>query len=354
LLERAPSTTAKHDIALRAQAAHPVDYFYALAESAAEPIAPDASGRSARLHALNHALLLCPRCPDVHAAVASTLWALGRREQAVDEWHTAVETRPVVFDVLLQTICAAGARPEEIAAVAGPHAGRLIKAASLLLFRRQPDGARTLLPLIAAAGAPPEQVLILKAKLDIGAGATEEALKSLDAARKLSAQDAEVFLLLGQAHLQAGQVDEALQDLDTGIGMNPQNLGLLRSRLSLIMGQRKWFLAKGALEALEVGLAEARLPTTEAHLAAARYYSALREYGKAASEYNLALTLNPGDAVVWAELGALWEAAGRMVPALEAYRQSNVVTPGNAVVLAAIERLTTRVQVIRSGAGLAP
>ena len=40
-------------------------------------------GRSPRLHALNHALLLCPHCPDVHAAVAGTLWALGKRTQAL-------------------------------------------------------------------------------------------------------------------------------------------------------------------------------------------------------------------------------------------------------------------------------
>ena len=107
------------------------------------------------------------------------------------------------------------------------------------------------------------------------------------------------------------------------------------------MSQRKWFLAKNALEALEIGLAEARLPTTEVHLAAARYYATLRDYGKASSEYNLALTQDPGNGGAWAELGALWEGAGRMAPALEAYRQANVVMPGNAGVLAAIDRLTS-------------
>ncbi len=120
------------------------------------------------------------------------------------------------------------------------------------------------------------------------------------------------------------------------------------------MQQRKWFLAKGALEALEIGLVEARMPTTEVHLAAARYYSTLREVGKANSEYNLVLAQEPSNGGAWAEMAALWESTGRLAQALEAYRQSNVVAPGNAAVLAAIERLSTQIQTLRSGALLQP
>jgi len=354
MLERPLSAREKHEMTLRAQVAHPVDYFYVLAEAAAEPIAPDAQGRSPRLHALNHALLLCPHCPDIHAAVAGTLWALGKRMQALEEWHAAVEARPIVFEPILQVVWAAGARPDEIAVIARSNPERLIRIASFLIGRGQSAGARTLLPLARDAGAPPEQVLLIEATLDVEAGATEEALKSLREARKLSPQNPRVFLLLGDANLRAGRIDDALRDLDTGIGMNPHDLSLLRSRLNIIMSQRKWFLAKNALEALEIGLVEAGLPTTEAHLAAARYYSTLRDYGKASSEYNVALTQDPSNGGVWAEMGGLWESAGRMGPALEAYRQANVVMPGNAAVQAAIERMTTRIQTIRSGSVLTP
>lgn len=354
LLEKPSSNTTKREIALRAQAAHPTDYFYVLAQAAAEPIAPATGGRSPRLHALNHALLLCPRCPDIHAAVAGTLWALGKRRQALDEWNAAVETSPSVFEAVLQRVWTAGARPEEIAVIAGGEPQRLVRAAAFLVSHGQPTGARAILPLVSGAGASPEEVLLLKASLDISVGAAEEALKSLSAARKLSPQNPRVFLLLAEAHLHAGQIDEALQALDTGIGMNPHDLSLLRTRLDVIMNQRKWFLAKNALEALEIGLAEAQVPTTEVHLAAGRYYSILRDYGKASSEYNLALTQDPGNAGAWAEMGALWEAAGRMAPALEAYRQANVVSPGRAEVLAAIDRLTNRIQTIRSGSALLP
>lgn len=354
MVEKPTPGTDKREIALRAQAAHPVDYFYVLAEAASEPITPDAAGRSPRLHALNHALLLCPHCPDIHAAVAGTLWALGKRSQALEEWHTAVEARPIVFDSILQVVWSAGARPEEIAVIARSNADWLLRSASFLIGRGKAAGARAILPLAKEAGAPPDQVLLLEATLSLEAGANEDALKSLDDARKLSPQNPRVFFLLGEANLRAGRVDEALRDLDTGIGMNPHDLSLLRSRLNIVMSQRKWFLAKDALDALQTGLLEAGLPTTESHLAAARYYSSLREYGKASSEYNIVLTQDPGNGGVWAELGALWESAGRMGPALEAYRQANVVMPGNAGIMAAIERMTTRIQTIRAGSVLSP
>jgi tetratricopeptide (TPR) repeat protein len=352
LVATAPPGAAKREVALRAQVAHPVDYFYVLAEAATEPVAPDSSGRSPRLHALNHALALCPHCPDVHAAVADTLWALGKRSQALDEWHAAVETRPIVFDSILPKVWAAGARPDEIAVISGANSGRLIRAASFLAARGQTSGARALLRLARSAGAPVEQVLLIEAGLDVASGATEEALKSLGTARKLSPQDPRVFLLLSDAHVRQGHIDDALADLDAGIGMNPHDLSLLRNRLGIIMNHQKWFLAKGALEALEIGLAEARLPTTEVHVAAARYYKFMRDYGKAAAEYNLALAQDPGSAGTWAELGGLWEATGRMVPALEAFRQSNVVSPGNPEILAAIERLTARIRTLRAGSDL--
>jgi tetratricopeptide (TPR) repeat protein len=290
----------------------------------------------------------------VHSAVASTLWAVGKRQQALMEWRAAVETTTGVFDVALQTALTSGARPEELAVLAGGDPERLIRTTSFLLSRGKPAAARAVLSLASAAGAPELQTSLIQAGLDIQSGDPEKALKSLAVARKLAPQDARVFLLLGQAKLLAGRVDEALADLDTGIGMNPHDLSLLRSRLSLIMSQQKWFLAKGALEGLEVGLAEARLPTTEVHLAAARYFATLREYAKATSEYNLVLAQDPANAGAWAEMGALWETAGRMVPALEAYRQANSVSPGNPAVVAAIDRLTSRIQTIRAGAGLLP
>lgn len=355
LIANPPPHTTKREIALRAEAAHPVDYVYVLAQAATEPVrALDGQAKSPRLHALNHALLLCPNCPDVHAAVAGTLWALGRRPQALTEWQLAVEVCPIVFESLMQRAWSAGASPEELAVVAGSDAGRLLQTASFLISNGRPDGARVLLPMAAAQGAAAEDTLLLEARLDIAAGEDEDALKSLATARKLSPNHPVIFLLMSMAHMRLGKVEEALQDVDAGIGMNPHDLSLLRGRLDIVMSQRKWLRAKDALEALESELAEERLPTTEVHLASARYYSMLRDYGKASGEFNLALTQEPGNGAVWAELGTLWETAGRTALALDAYRHAEAVSPGNASVLAAIDRLTTQIRTIRAGAVLLP
>ena len=111
-----------------------------------------------------------------------------------------------------------------------------------------------------------------------------------------------------------GRIDQALRVLEVGIGMNPHDLPMVRRRLEIVMSNRKWHLASDALAALEAALAEAQQPTIELHLATARYYAGLRDYPKASSEYNLVITQDPTNLSAWAELGALWEGAGRVAP----------------------------------------
>jgi Flp pilus assembly protein TadD len=130
--------------------------------------------------------------------------------------------------------------------------------------------------------------------------------------------------------------------------MNPHDLAMLRKRVEIVIGQKKWHLAPDALAGLDAGLADARLPTAELHLATARYYSGLRDYPKAGSEYNLALMQDPGNTMVWIELGMLWEACGRIVDALDAYRQASMVMPGNPIILGSIQRLQSRIQTMGS------
>jgi Flp pilus assembly protein TadD len=347
LLEKA-TPPRRHELALQAEEAHPVDYFYVLAQAASEPIKPDSTGRSLRLHALNHALVLCPNCPEVHSAVASTLWALGKRSQALGEWRTAVAILPVIYIPTLERAWGAGAHAGELGVIAGPNTDRLIRAASFLMSHGQPAGAREVLAMASDAGAPQVEVLLITANLDIQAGQPDDALRVLAEVRNRAPQDTRAFLLIGDAHLRAGRVDQALASLDAGIAMNPHDLAMLRKRVEIVIGQKKWHLAPDALAGLDAGLADARLPTAELHLATARYYSGLRDYPKAGSEYNLALMQDPGNTMVWIELGMLWEACGRIVDALDAYRQASMVMPGNPIILGSIQRLQSRIQTMGS------
>lgn len=339
-LGKAGTPQARHQIALLAQEAHPVDYLYVLAQAYAEPVAPPGAGASSpRLHALNHALLLCPRCPEVHVAVARTLWTLGRHAQALGEWRAAIKTRGSLFETSLEEVWTLQGRPDELALLPESDPERLVATISFLAEKNQRPYARKLLPLAIDAGAPPFDILLLGAKLDIDDGLTDEGLKKLAAAQKLRPQDAGAFLLQGEANLHAGAVDKALQALDLGIGMNPDDLPLQRKRLQVIMEHQKWHLAEQAMAGLETALHQAQQPTVELHLAAARFHAALRNYNKAGSEYNLALMQDHDNVAVWTELARLWESAGREGPALEAYREAHMIAPADPTTFAAIERI---------------
>jgi O-antigen ligase/tetratricopeptide (TPR) repeat protein len=348
-IKSAATPQAKRQIALRAEAAHPVDYFYVLAEAATDPVAPDAGGRSPRLHTLNHALLLCPRCANVHVAVASTLWALGRRSQALGEWRAAIETRPELFKPALEQIWSAGARPEEAAALAGARPDRLIWTASFLADRKQRAYARQLLPIAMGAGAPQLDVLLLQARIDIDEGAIDQSLKILVAAQKLAPQDPRGFLLQADAQLRNADVDKALQAVEDGIRMNPDDLPLQRQRLGIIMRYEKWHLAEHALGGLEVALQQAHQPTAELHLMTARFQAALRNYAKASSEYGLVLTQDRDNPRLWLELAQLCDSAGLEARALEAYREARRIEPANPATIAAIERIESHRRQLRLG-----
>ena len=70
-------------VLVRAQEAHPLDYFYVLSYARLEPLRGPPGTPSPRMHSLNRALRLCPGCDAVHQEVASNLWRMGLRSQAL-------------------------------------------------------------------------------------------------------------------------------------------------------------------------------------------------------------------------------------------------------------------------------
>ena len=253
----APAGTAKREMALRAQAAHPVDYFYVLAQAAAEPIAPDAGGRSPRLHALNHALLLCPHCPAVHAAVAGTLWALGKRARP---WRNGKprSRRGRWFSI---PSCRARGRqgrdPKEIAVIAGEMPERLFGRRHSC-YRGHAAAARALLPLAKRRRRPPEQVLLIEGGARHRRGRDRRGLEISRCCEEAFAAEPACLspARRGQSSGRAGRRSTS------GPGHRYRHESARSLALAqpprVIMSQRKWFLAKDALEALEIGLARGR------------------------------------------------------------------------------------------------
>ena len=169
LLKRA-APGDKRAVLLRAQQVHPLDYFYALSFAQLEPIKGAPGQSSPRLHALNRALQLCPSCEAVHAEVASNLWGLGARGQALLEWRAAIDLQPVLLKPVLGKLFNAGGKPEELAAVAASDPGRMVEVASFLSSIARVADAFVVLDQADAIGKPGPESLLVRAKLQLQSG----------------------------------------------------------------------------------------------------------------------------------------------------------------------------------------
>jgi O-antigen ligase/tetratricopeptide (TPR) repeat protein len=350
LLKQTTQPEERRRLAQRAQAAHPVDYFYVLAQAGVEPVRPGPDGRSPRLRLLNRSLILCPSCPDVHAEVARTLWALGRRSQALNEWRLASMTGSGLFDSVTEESWRSGATPQEMAVLAGGDPNRMVAIAAFLRSKSATEAARKMLISASQAGAKPLELMLLQADLDIGDNQIERAMKTLEAARKLAPTDPRIFDLHAQALVRSGAPEKALAVLEQGIGMKPLDLPLQRQRVQIVLNYQKWNTAARALEGLQMALQHARLPSAEAHLSAARIEARMGNIKKALSEYRIALNANSKDYILWGEYATFNESVGRLEDALLAYQEARQLRPADTAIAAAINRVEERRQALKASA----
>jgi hypothetical protein len=203
LLKRA-APGDKRAVLVRAQQVHPLDYFYALSFAQLEPIKGARGQPSPRLHALNRALQLCPSCEAVHAEVASNLWRLGFRAQALLEWRAAIDLQPVLLNSVLGKLFKRGRQARRAGG------GRCLRRRedgrggelSQLDFARVPTRS-FVLDQADAIGKPGPESLLVRAKLQLQSGQIAAAQKTIAAARAAGVQDARVSLLEAKVLLAA-------------------------------------------------------------------------------------------------------------------------------------------------------
>ena len=349
---RSASTLGKqHEAALAAQAAHPVDYFYLLAEASMVPLAPTAAGTSPRLRILNRALLLCPSCPEVHTEVARSLWALGKRQQALVEWRVAATTRPAVLKDILDEAWKLGARPDEISRLGGGNdPEKLIMIASFLIGKSARADARKVIDSALMAGASAREIHFLRVQVNLDDGLFDQALQELSAVESVAPNDPRAFSLRADIVLRAGKAADALDVLDKGVAVNPYDLPLQRRRLQLVIANEKWSRAQTALDGLEIALFHARQSTTEVHLAAAQVATRLGDNKKAIAEYRTAVNQNANDYSLWMALGGFYETLGRDEEALGAFREAQRLLPASRDIAASVERVAARKQQLDAAA----
>jgi tetratricopeptide (TPR) repeat protein len=350
-LHAAATRPQRQKILERAEQVHPVDYFYVLAAARNEPLRPPGKGVSPRLHDLNRALRLCPSCEMVHVEVARNLWQLSMRAQALVEWREAVRIQPTIFEGVLGELFAAGAKPEELAAVATFDAKRMIDVATFLTGINRLDDAFVVLDQADAMGAPHVESLLVRGRLQMRTGRVEAAQTTLAEAHAAGIQDPRLVVLDAEAAVHKGPVgaDAALSILDAGATRYPQDLPIQRMRVDVVMNYQKWQAAERALDGLKMALYSAYGNAGEAHRAAARIHSRLGRWTTALGEYRIALADDAGNVGLWLEFAKTAEQAGREGIAREALSEAARLSPSNRDIRSDLRRLDERQVQLRGG-----
>jgi O-antigen ligase len=341
-LKAATTLAERREIVSSAARAHPVDYYYVLAQAATEPLVRAGEAHSPRLRALNHALRLCPRCPEVHIAVARALWSLGKRRQALVEWRLAIVTRQVLFGPAVEEVWQAGARPEELAALGGDDLSMLVFIAGQLLAKSDKAGARKVLDSLPMGQATSKDVLLLRAELDLSDGKLDNVAKDLDAVDRIVPGQALSYLLRADLALRREGPTAALDILDKGIAMAPHNVGLHDQRVRVVINAEKWSRAEAALDGLEAALFTAGRSTTSIHTSRAQVAAHLGDSKTAVAQYRAAITQGGGDAGLWMDLAVYFESVSRYDDALAAMHEALTQSPNNPGIAQAIDRVNQR------------
>jgi tetratricopeptide (TPR) repeat protein len=356
LLKQTANVDARRALLERAVQTHPLDYFYALSQARLLPVKGEPGAPSPRLHALNRALQLCPGCDSAHVEVARNLWKIGLRRQAVMEWRAALDMQPALFKTAVGELFTAGAKPEELAALAGAEVSRTVALVDFLSAQERVDAAFAVLAQADATGVGRGELLIARAGLELKAGQVEAAERTAEAAKKIAAADVRLALLRAQLLLKLKAedgADAALAILDEAAARDPADLTVQTRRIELVLQYKKWNAAARSLEGLKLALFHRDGSAAAAHIWAARIDGQLGRWNKAVDEYRIALADWPMQVSLWIEYAQAAENAGRDVIAREGYARAARLSPNSpdiANALRVVDARLSRRQAIGTGA----
>lgn len=350
-LKKSVDAKVTRQVLERAQTLHPLDYYYVLAYARFEPLRATNGGSSPRLHTLNRALRLCPQCELIHVEVARLLWALGKRNQALLEWRSALTIQPILFAPALGELFAAGATPAQLAAVATFDVSRMVDVAGFLSGHERLAEAFEVLDQSDALGANRTESLLMRARLQLLAHHFAAAQATLTAADAAGIQDPRLFLLKAQETMLtkgAAGADEALATLDVAATRYPFDVDVQRTRVQLILDHGRWHASARALDGLKAVLYHLSGSALEAHIAAARINSRMGHVTVALTEYRIALADDPSNVTLWLEYGRTAQSGGRSTAAREAFLQAARLSPQNPEIVKLLHDIDERDARIRN------
>jgi tetratricopeptide (TPR) repeat protein len=235
-----------------------------------------------------------------------------------------------------------GAKPADLAAVAGAEPMRMIEAAGFLASVSRLDEAMTVLAQAEAGGVPIAELLLMRAKLQLRRRELPAAQATVAQAHSAGVRDVRLALLDAQLQIEtsgAQGASKALEILDGAAAQYPLDLDVHRMRVDLLTRFEKWNAMERALEGFKQALYHHRGGAGEAHAASARISRRLSRWSRAIDEYRIALGGDPTNVSLWIEFGQTAHAAGRITTAREAYAQAARLNPNDPALTNALRAL---------------
>lgn len=357
-LSHAHGAQARIELAHEAQRAHPVDYFYVLAEAVAQPLRAGDTGHSPRLESLNRALRLCPSCPSVNTEAAEALWDLGLHSQALAQFRETIRRDPSpshrALNLAFQELRRKRASPEEVASLDVGDPAIQIAIADELTSRGAHARARQLLSQIPAPYATSAPYFAANYRAEVAGGDLDAAAATLSAWQGREPTAARLFSSRADLAQRQKRPEEAAAILESGVRANPTDVDLARERVADTFNRKRWTQAARAIDDLRRVLIETNSPTVEAYVWAARMENAMGHRLQAISQYHAALAQAPSNAYLWLELGQVAETAGQMEVAVSAFGRVTQLAPSERSAKDALDRIARRREELRRDALLAP
>jgi len=329
MIRRASTPEERRQLAVQAQGAHPIDYFYPLVEATGTGSFRGRDGVQGHLRLLNRALRLCGECADVHLEVARTLWGLARRKQAGVEYQIAIKIQPYLLSSVTEEIWRNGRNPLDLIELAGGRPERTVQIATYLLDIGAPAAALAVLD-----GAEPHAMSdghdsLLRGRAALQHGKPRDAETWLVRAMSLLPTEPGIALYLAQALESNGKLDDAVRTLEASIAQFPGDYESARARLDLLTRHHRWSMIEDAIDVFKEALQKAQLPTTDAHLAAARIYLEQGRVTDSLREYQLASVQRPEDVALLIEYARTADRAGRTTTATQLLGEASALSPNN-------------------------
>ena len=329
----------RRQISISAASIYPTAYALPVLQSLDEPFRHPGAP-SPKLAALNRALRLCPRCPEVHRETARAFFGAGLRRQALASWRDTLRLDPTGLPAALRELDAERATNAEIASLAGASEVDPLAIATHLLSRKAEQQVAELLDLAGERGAPRAEVDLLGADLALVLGKVDVARDRAERARRSSPSDPRPLFALAEIARARGNLEEAAGHARAAARLAPDGPRFARQWLTLVIDLKRWGDLDAAAGALASALRSDGGNSLEVHLTVGVAHEGRGNFPRAMSEYQAAVSMDPTSVSAWSRLAALAESQGDLTTALAAYDRLQSLSPEDQNVKEARARVT--------------